>query len=133
MLTKIKSIYEKCGRYLGAMKVAPTKKQMQICLFIFGIVLLTTGLGLEAMAQTARALGDTIDDTRIKHASNALMMAIRGPFGALIMIIAGLFAIVMAAMGQYKIAMSLLVISLGSFILRSIIVTFFNAEDLANW
>ncbi|MGI6680951.1 MAG: hypothetical protein ACOX3T_05685 [Bdellovibrionota bacterium] len=131
MLTNIKSIYEKCGRYLGAMKVAPTKKQMQICLFIFGIVLLTTGLGLEAMAQ-ARALGGTIDASRINSASDALMMAIRGPFGALIMIIAGLFAIVMAAMGQYKIAMSLLVISLGSFILRSIIITFFNADNLIN-
>lgn len=125
MLEKIKSFYGKVGRYVGAMQIAPSKRQMQVCLLILGVVLLTTGLGLEAMAATD--VGDTgIETTRIENAATKLIKAIEGPFGALIMIVAGIFAIVMAAMGQYKIAMSLLVISLGAFILKSIVKTFFN-------
>ena len=129
MLNKIKSLYSYCGRYLGAMRYAPTKKQMQICLFVFGVFMLTAGLQMDVMAQgTAAALNGQIEDSRIVNSSSALLSAIRGPFGALIMIVAGLFAIVMCAIGTYHIALSLLVLSIGSFILRSIIATFFNID-----
>lgn len=131
MLEKIKSYYEGTCRYIGAMQIAPTKKQAQICLLLLGIVILTAGVGLEAMAQGGSPLSSGIDASRITKASDKLLIAIQGPFGALIMIVAGIFAIVCAAMGNYKLALSLLVISLGAFILRSIIATFFNVGALS--
>ena len=56
MLNKIKSLYSYCGRYLGAMRYAPTKKQMQICLFVFGVFMLTAGLQMDVMAQVIQEL-----------------------------------------------------------------------------
>ena len=124
MIEKIKTFYGKVGRYIGAMQIAPTKAQMQVCLLLVGLFLLTVGTGIDS------ALAYGVDSTeietdRIDKAIGKLMKAITGPFGALICIVAGLFAIVMAAMGNYKVAMSLLVISLGAFILKSIVKTFF--------
>lgn len=130
MINKIKSIYKNTCCYIGAMKVAPTKGQMQICLFILGLFMLTCGVGLEAIAQPEAGM-EGIQTERITAASEKLLKAIQGPFGALIMIVAGIFAIVMAAMGKYAVAMSLLVISLGAFILRSIVGTFFNVDTLS--
>ena len=124
MLEKIKNFYGKVGRYIGAMQVAPSKAQMQVCLLLVGLFLLTAGIGIDAMAQGA-VDSTAIDTDKIDKAIGKLMAAITGPFGALICIVAGLFAIVMAAMGNYKVAMSLLVISLGAFILKSIVKTFF--------
>ncbi len=126
MLEKIKSCYEGTCRYIGAMQIAPTKRQAQVCLLLLGLVILTAGSGLEAMAQN----NSEINTDRIDKAADKLLKAIQGPFGALIMIVAGIFAIVCAAMGSYKVALSLLVISLGAFILRSIIATFFNVNSI---
>lgn len=127
MLEKIKSCYEGTCRYIGAMQIAPTKRQAQVCLLLLGLVILTAGSGLEAMSLPNNS---EINTDRIDKAADKLLKAIQGPFGALIMIVAGIFAIVCAAMGSYKVALSLLVISLGAFILRSIIATFFNVNSI---
>jgi hypothetical protein len=66
------------------------------------------------------------NDVKIANAVNAIMTYLEGSFGALIMAASGIGAIMSAAFGQYKAALSLMVVAVGSFILRSLIGTFFN-------
>ncbi|MCC6954128.1 MAG: hypothetical protein IT290_08425 [Deltaproteobacteria bacterium] len=53
---------------------------------------------------------------------------IEGPFGALVMIVAGLVAIVSAAMGAYRAAMSCLIVAIGAFTLRTFVEIFFGPD-----
>jgi hypothetical protein len=57
-----------------------------------------------------------------------LYNALTGGFGALIMIVAGLGAILAAAFGQFKAALSALVVALGVFVLQIFITAFFNVD-----
>jgi hypothetical protein len=54
-----------------------------------------------------------------------LLGLIEGPFGALIAISAGIGAIIASAMGAYRATLTLLVTSVGAFILHSLITLFF--------
>jgi hypothetical protein len=66
------------------------------------------------------------NDARLLGAINAILSYLEGSFGALVMACAGITAILSAAFGQYKASLGLLVIAVGSFILRSLMGTFFN-------
>lgn len=61
------------------------------------------------------------------QACNKLLGLIEGAFGALVAAAAGVAAILAAALGGFKMAWSLVVVSIGSFILRSFI-TLFNGS-----
>lgn len=50
----------------------------------------------------------------------------QGMFGALVMSVAGLVAIVGAAMGSYRSAMNALAVGLGAFLIRPVIILFFG-------
>ena len=54
------------------------------------------------------------------------MTYLEGSFGALVMAAAGIGAIMSAAFGQFKASLSLMVVAVGAFILRSLMGTFFN-------
>ncbi len=86
-------------------------------LMIFGIILLYSGTTELAHAGQG-SMG---------MACNKMLMMIEGAFGALVAAVAGVAAIVAAAMGGFKMAWTLVVISVGSFILRSYI-SLFNGE-----
>ena len=58
------------------------------------------------------------------------MKYLEGSFGALIMAASGLGAIMSAAFGQYKMALSCMVVAVGAFILRSMMYTFFNVQSV---
>jgi len=94
-------------------------------LFILGVALLAGGL-----AGVSHALPDSSaldNDDRLSTVASALLRGfIEGPFGALLMIIAGLVAIIAAAMGAYRAAMACLVIAVGAFVLRSFVNLFFG-------
>ena len=57
-----------------------------------------------------------------------ILRFIEGAFGALVMVGAGLGAIVAAAFGAYKAAISLLFVAVGAFILRAIVSLFFGTN-----
>jgi hypothetical protein len=59
------------------------------------------------------------------QACNKFLGLIEGAFGALVAAAAGVAAIVAAALGGFKMAWSLVVVAIGSFVLRSFI-TLFN-------
>ena len=60
------------------------------------------------------------------EATNRVFGYLEGSFGALVMVSAGLGSLISSAFGQYRMALSLLVVAVGSFILRSLVTTFFN-------
>lgn len=64
----------------------------------------------------------------IKGAVGNLFWLVEGAFGALIMVVAGLGAIIAAAMGAYRAAVGMLVVALGAFILRALVSLFFGQD-----
>lgn len=110
---------------VAAAQVAPTEKQARTALFVFGLTVLMIGLSSDALARTTN-----YNDERISNALDTLMTYLEGSFGALIMAACGIGAIMSAAFGQYKAAMSLLVIAVGAFIIRSLMTTFFNVDSV---
>ncbi len=119
-----------CQR-VSAMLIAPTNAQVQMMLLLLGVALISGGISLDAVAQlTTDDIGEYNDD-RVGQAVNKIFTYIEGSFGALIMIVAGLGAIMAAALGSYSAALGLLVVAVGAFILRSLVNTFFNTEGLA--
>lgn len=91
-------------------------------MFVLGVALLVGGMSQVSEAQG----GQGFNDTFIKSAVGNLMGLIEGAFGALIMVVAGIGAIIAAAMGAYKAAMGMLVVAVGAFILRSLVSLFFG-------
>ncbi len=127
MFTKIKNAYVKAGQKIGAALHAPTQTQGQVMLFLLGVGLLTVGLSQGAIAQ---GMQTTYNDNRIANSVNAILVYIEGSFGALVMVAAGIGAILSSAFGQYRAALGLLVVAVGAFILRSVLATFFNDQAL---
>lgn len=74
------------------------------------------------------ALEANYDDSLNRYAAGNLLWFIEGSFGALLMIGAGLGAIVAGAFGAYKAAISLLFVAVGAFILRALVSLFFGTN-----
>ncbi len=91
-------------------------KHGNLCLFILGAIVLTAGI----TNMSAATWHDRLD-----LAICGVFKWLEGGFGALVMIVAGLLAIVTAAMGAYKAAMACLIIAVGTFILRAVVTLFF--------
>jgi len=124
--TKFKSSYVSTAQKIAAASVSPSEKQVRSVLFVLGLTVLVFGLtdGITAQGQWN---GTTkYNDARIANAVNAVLTYLEGTFGALVMAAAGIGAILSAAFGQYKAALSLMVVAIGAFILRSLMSTFFN-------
>lgn len=100
-------------------------------MLILGAVLLIGGLHeLSQAQQNNQALATfskaQYNDKGITAAVGNLFALIEGAFGALIMVISGLGAIVAAAMGAYRAAVGMLVVAVGAFVLRSLVSLFFG-------
>ena len=133
-VSKAKSASLKLSQRLGAAAHAPSEKHARSVLFVLGVALLAVGLSADVTAQGGGGLGISggtkYNDFRIANAVNTIMTYLEGSFGALVMAASGIGAILSAAFGQYKAALSLMVVAVGSFILRSFISTFFNDENI---
>ncbi|MEZ4753105.1 MAG: hypothetical protein R3A13_02205 [Bdellovibrionota bacterium] len=124
---KVSIAYRSLGQYLGAALNAPKQVHAQVALFMLGACLLASGLSLEAAAQGHQI---QYNDGRLTDSVNVVLTYIEGSFGALVMVAAGIGAILSSAFGQYRAALSLLVVAIGAFILRSIIGAFFNDTNI---
>lgn len=67
-----------------------------------------------------------LGDERISELTSRLFALIEGNAGALIVVLAGLAALISAAFGAYRAAVSLLLVTVGAFILRALVEIFFN-------
>lgn len=118
-------------QYAAASFAAPSEAQVRTIIFLAGISMLAISLSLDATAQgTQGNTGTKYNDAKVVNAVNAIMTYLEGSFGALIMAASGIGAIMSAAFGQYKAALSLMVVAVGAFILRSIMSTFFNDQNI---
>jgi hypothetical protein len=129
-MKRIKNYALSLGQKIGAMKVAPSSSQIQTMLFLLGVALLTGGIMSSASAVDLTTSGANFNDTRISEAVDIILVFLQGSFGALVMVCAGIGAILSSAFGQYRAALGLLVVAVGAFILRSLVSTFFNDDSL---
>jgi hypothetical protein len=101
-------------------------------MMLIGIGLLSGGLVDLSAAQCAGPLGSCSEaglvDDLIRSAVGNLFRLIEGAFGALIMVVSGIGAIVAASMGAYRAAVGMLVVAIGAFILRSLVSLFFGTD-----
>ena len=129
MLQKIKKAYKTAGQLVGAATSAPTRLQGLAMCFVIGAAIILVGTQSSALA-TYDPYEVNYNDNRIDTVINALFIYLEGSFGALIMVAAGVGAIISSAFGQYKAALGLLVVAVGAFVLRSLVGTFFNDEGI---
>jgi hypothetical protein len=113
-----------CQRVSAAF-VAPTEKQARAVLFVAGLGLIALSFSFDAIAQNSMTQ-TKYNDSKVANAVNAVLTYLEGSFGALVMAAAGIGSIMSAAFGQYKAALSLMIVAVGAFILRSFMSTFFN-------
>lgn len=128
----IKERYLHSCQKVGACIKAPSRAHVQLMLFGVGVVMLSTGLIDSVLAQTGADEGGGIDEYNaegIREATCIVFRYLEGSFGALVMVASGIGAILSAAFGQYRAALGLMVVAIGSFIIRSITSTFFGAEN----
>ncbi len=102
------------------------------CMLVLGVCLLVGGLVEVSNAQLSSFSQAEYHDSLVRNAIGNLFSLIEGAFGALIMVVAGLGAIVAAAMGAYRAALGMLVVAVGAFILRSLVSLFFGT-DYSAW
>lgn len=104
---------------------------LELLLVSAGMLVLLTDLNYLAWAQNGPSgtwSDAQFDDTLIRNSVGNLFRLIEGAFGALIMVVSGIGAIVAAAMGAYRAAVGMIVVAVGSFILRALVSLFFGSE-----
>lgn len=127
MVRKVHSLY----RGAGIRAYGLVWQNENIVLFCLGLALIIFGSYELSTAQGGPSGSFSeadFDDTLIRNSVGNLFKLIEGAFGALIMVIAGLGAIVAAAMGAYRAAISMLVVAVGAFILRALVSLFFGTD-----
>lgn len=114
-----------------------TYKHATALMFVIGLSLLSAGLSeMSFAAGGGDGSGDVgtftdgaapgYDPKEIRGAVELLFRLVEGSFGALIMVVAGIGAIIAAAFGAYRAAVGMLVVAVGAFILRSLVSLFFG-------
>jgi hypothetical protein len=126
IMTKVQGSYENsCCKLAAFFK---TSQCIQLSLMLLGVGLIVGGAVVGADAQyTARG---NFNDARIAESADLVLTYLNGSFGALIMVASGVGAVISGAFGQYKAALGLLVVAIGSFIVRSLISTWFNDTSM---
>ena len=113
------------------------RRYADLLMIVVGIALLSAGLTEISHAQFSVSIGGGggtsyteayYDDTMVRGAVGLIFKLIEGAFGALVMVVAGLAAIIAAAMGAYKASLGMLVVAVGAFILRALVSLFFGTN-----
>ncbi|MCO6430528.1 MAG: hypothetical protein J5J00_06675 [Deltaproteobacteria bacterium] len=94
---RLRRSYVCLGRFIGAAMHAPSHCQMQAVMFAGGLLLLLLGLNAESFARPI-----LVNQERFCEATNAVLTYVEGSFGALVLVAAGVGAIMSAAFGQFR-------------------------------
>ena len=139
----MKTVTKKIASAFRAACIKPfvfVERNISMLMSMLGVVLLTGGLYEFSIAgggtfTTTDSLQTfarpEFNDAAIRVSVGQLFALIEGSLGALIMVVAGLGAIVAASMGAYRSAVGMLVVAVGSFILRSLVSLFFGTDFAA--
>lgn len=120
MVTKVKSLYTQICTNIYEFGT----KHQNLLLASFGLLILLGGASEVANAQLGGGGVGAPRSGTAGQACNTLLGYMEGSFGALVAAAAGIGAIIAAAVGGFKAAWALLVVSVGAFILRSYISLF---------
>lgn len=71
-------------------------------------------------------------DARVSESADVILTFVNRSFGALIMIAAGIGGIISALFGQHRAAAGLLIVATGSFMVRSLVSSWFNDSTLSS-
>lgn len=104
-----------------------TNNKINKLLLTTGSIVLVLGIFDNSLAITTTATPE-FEPELIQCAVANLFKLIEGAFGALIMVVSGIGAIIAAAMGAYRASLGMLVVAVGSFILRSLVSLFFGTD-----
>jgi uncharacterized membrane protein YsdA (DUF1294 family) len=126
LLQSAKNKYVTIGQYVGSKRLS--SETFQVGLLMLGVFVLAGGIVMGADAQYAKRAN--YNDDRIAESADLVLTYLNGSFGALVMVASGIAAILSAAFGQYRAALGLMVVAIGSFIVRSLMGTFFNDVSL---
>ena len=129
MFDKLQSKYTTSCQAIACQSTDQSSHYVQLGLFFAGVALLTGGmvLGADAQGYSPRA---NYNDDRIAESADVVLTYLNGSFGALVMVASGIGAIIAGAFGQYRAALGLMVVAIGSFIIRSLVSTWFNDQSL---
>ena len=109
-------------------RIASTSEKLSgAFLLAVGVFLITFGLASLSAAQETFHQPD-FNDQFIREAVGLIFRLVEGAFGALIMTVAGIAALISAAMGAYRLALGMVVVAVGAFILRSLVSLFFGVD-----
>lgn len=125
---KMVAFYQATCRKLYVTSKMFGEEYAQMLLFVLGVALLIGGL--HGVAYAGEFGSSEFEQARISAAVCLFFRLIEGSFGALVMVVAGLAAIIAAAMGAYRAAMGMLVVAVGAFILRALVSLFFNFDEI---
>lgn len=96
----------------------------------FGLCLLTTGMSDLASAQVEYIGGRAYEVSENGEAQSNFYKLLNGAFGSLVMVVAGLGAMVSAAMGAYKAAVGMLVVAITAFCIRASVNVSLGYDDI---
>ena len=126
MVSKIHEFFREICIRIGAMRTAPSANFSQALLLLVGLGLISLAMTSGAGAQEAT----NYDDQLLTDSINYILTYMEGTYGALIMACAGVLSVLSAAYGQYRTSICMLIVAVGSYILRSFIGTFFQDEGI---
>lgn len=130
----MKNILSRCAaayNAAGARIALSAERHASTLLLLLGFSLLVGGMTELSVAQEGPSGSFTeaaFEDELIRASVGNLFKLIEGAFGALVMVVAGLGAIIAAAMGAYRAAVGMLVVAVGAFILRALVSLFFGSN-----
>ena len=122
-MIKVNRVYNSLGQKFWCF----SSRYSSSFLLSLGIFALVIGLTQLAVAQESTSQA-SFNDELIRNAVGQLFCLIEGAFGALIMVVAGVMAIIAAAMGSYRASLSMLIVAVGAFILRALVSLFFGSN-----
>jgi len=113
----------------GSPRIASSTTMFFLFLTGFSLVVLLSAQAVLAQSSDPLTFSEAnFEDSLIRNSVGNLFMLIEGAFGALIMVAAGLIAIIAAGLGQYRAALGMLVVAVGAFILRALVSLFFGTN-----
>ncbi len=95
---------------------------------MFTMAALFTVLGVSAVAEAQPIQFERVPDDWFMFGYCRIIALSVGSFGALVMVVAGIVAIMSAASGNYRTSMAVLMVATGAFILENLIDLFFNLD-----
>ncbi len=111
-------------------KIVTMLKSTSFDFVLMGLVIAGMILAVAEVVFAQSSSPIIVNNVALQNATCALFAYLEGSFGALIMVASGVGAIISSAFGQYRASLGMMVVAIGSFVLKSLAITFFGVESV---